>query len=1136
MSEEQSTETPVVNVAALEPLFAPWAEPDKHRIRAQKGFPPEVKTYRRLSPIRIVNPLRAAVKEWRELNYYGASDTTRELLSHWFERPHRLKGSNGDEIDFRYYFCQREAIETFIYLMEVRGLRSLSSLIFEYGGPNAETEALGINPEDDEWARYAFKLATGAGKTKCMSLAIVWSYFHALRESDSDMARHFVIVAPNLTVFERLKEDFRPEGGGPDIFMTDPLIPSEWKGDWNFSVVLQDEASGASTGGVLYLTNIHRLFEPRKGSKGESETYDWAGPPVSKAKALDTAAALRDRITSHSRIMVLNDEAHHVWDPGSAWNQAIRWLHDIVRQRSGNGLIAQLDFTATPKDNTGRIFQHVVCDTPLGEAVDSGIVKTPVIGRTKELILQTHDDASYRYEAHLRLGYERWKRSRDEWAKSGKRPLLFVMCEDTEAADQITKRLNGDGIFADLNSKTINLHTNLKGKIKRRNIGGQTIEVFEESEKDISDEDLKAIRRISRELDSNSSPYSCIVSVLMLREGWDVRNVTTIVPLRPYSSKANILPEQTLGRGLRRMTPPGQANELVTVVEHPAFASLYEQELEQEGLPIEVLDTDQVPATTVTIFPDESKDWDALDIMLPALSAAHQIQPKLEGLAIEDVTEAFKPYSPLPLGEKGDTEVRYEGRHLITNEVVERMKVSLPLLQNGFTAISFYVRELEAACKVQSTHTVLAPLLQIFLGEILFGEKVALVDPRLTGRLADQDVREHIRAVFIPLIRARTVNTEKRRSQGEPILLRNWKPYQATLSERRPVQKAKDTLFNLVPCNQSLEVAMTSFLDAAPDVAAFAKNAGPQALRVDYLTADQRLAFYTPDFFARTRDGAYSLIETKGRQDIDVPRKAAAAVEWCKTASKGEAKWQYVFTPQNVMEGITGNQFADLARACVPALQNLLSETTKQPELPLFGQRPENEAEEFYSKEVFERIPIRVKKLATQALDLYRFLEKKRDSPSLAPLFNPLLGAFDEASKSVILRQLQGHVPANRADQRDWFNPHLGSGDRSKVKHYQNMTTSLRRALIYGNVYSAIGLLRSCFDFAVNDTSELGGVFDAVRTGFKIPGAPKLLERISKVNEFRNTYIAHHEEELTDTALAEANLKYWVETLGLLRV
>ena len=392
MSAEAATETPVVNVAAHEPLFAPWEEPDKHRVRAKKGFPPEIKTYRRFSPNRLVNPLRAAIKEWRELNYYGASDTTRDLLAHWFERPHRITATNGEDIEFRYYFCQREAIETFVYLIEVRGLRSLSSLIFEHGGPNAETEALGIAPEDDEWARYAFKLATGAGKTKCMSLAIVWSYFHALRESGSEMARHFVIIAPNLTVFERLKEDFRPEGCGPDIFMTDPLIPPEWRGDWNFSVVLQDEASGASTGGVLYLTNIHRLFEPRKGNKGGAETYDWAGPSVSKAKVLDTGAELRDRITSHKRLMVLNDEAHHVWDPGSAWNQAIRWLQETVNKRSGEGLVAQLDFSATPKDNKGRVFAHVVCDTPLGEAVDAGIEPRRVCRRLQLLRGWSYDE------------------------------------------------------------------------------------------------------------------------------------------------------------------------------------------------------------------------------------------------------------------------------------------------------------------------------------------------------------------------------------------------------------------------------------------------------------------------------------------------------------------------------------------------------------------------------------------------------------------------------------------------------------------------------------------------------------------------------------------------------------------------
>ena len=1130
MTTEQQDAAISINTAAIEPLFKPWEEPNKHRVRSKTEQVPKIINRRRDSPIALIKKLRADVKEWRDLNYYGASDTTRTLLSHWFERSHRATDNNGEEIDFRYYFCQREAVETLVFLMEIQNIKSLASLFSSYVD---ETEALGINPEDDLWARYAFKLATGAGKTKCMSLAIVWSYFHALRESNSEMARHFVIIAPNLTVFERLKEDFRPEGGGTDIFEKDPLIPPEWKGDWNFSVILQNEASGATTGGVLYLTNIHRLFETSRERK--TDTYNWAGPAVSRDNALKTGEELRKRITSHKRIMILNDEAHHVWDPGSAWNSAIRWLHEEVRKRSGGGLLAQLDFSATPKDNKGQMFQHVICDTPLGEAVDAGIVKTPIIGRIQDLKEQVHDDASYRFEMHLRLGYERWLRSSEEWSNSGRRPLLFVMCEDTKSADQITRRLNSDPAFSKLNGKTINLHTNLKGKIKNRKIGGRDIKVFEESEKEISDEDLKAIRRISRQLDSPHSQHLCIVSVLMLREGWDVRNVTTIVPLRPYSSQSNILPEQTLGRGLRRMTPPGGTNELVTVVEHPAFMHLYTEELEKEGLNIGIVDSKDVPKTTITIYPDKKKDLDALDIVLPSLTAAHGIQPKLEDITIREVKEAFQAYQALPLGSIGPGELKYEGHHLISGELVEQMELHQPLLQNGITAISYFVRELEKICKVQSTHRILAPLLQTFMEEILFNEKVSSTDQRLANRLSDRDVHEHIRAVFVPLIRSRTVETKKRRIQSEPVLLRNWRPYQVTSSERHTVQQASSTLFNLVPCDQSLEVAMTSFLDQAPDVEAFAKNAGPQALRIDYVTKEQRPAFYKPDFFVRSENGSYVLVETKGREDLDVPRKAVAAVEWCKIASKNANNdWQYVFIPHNIMENFKGNRFDALIRASAPALKNLQNEPTKAPNLPFFTPRPESDVEEFYSKEVFEKLPSRGKKTVRDALELYRFLEKKQEIRNFAPVFTTLLGLIDEACKSMILKCLEDKIPSNRDERNGWLNPDMENIALRKHRHYQNMAQNLKRGLIYDNAHSVIGLLCFCLDHALNDKIKPDGVFKSVRESFRWPGARKLLERVLEINEFRNTYVAHSNKELTDVTLARNNLKKWTETIGLM--
>lgn len=1120
---------------ALEPLFAAWEEPNRHRVRARSGEGAELRDGRRPSPITIAQNLRADVKQWRDAFYVGASDTSKQLLNHWFNRAHAVT-AGVQSAEFRYYFCQREAIETLIYLKEVQRRDRLSQIVEGFGGAYAETAALGITDEEDAWSRYCFKMATGSGKTKVMSLAIVWSYFHALRESDSPMARHFVVIAPNLTVFERLKEDFKPEGGGPDIFDRDPLIPVEWRGDWNLSVVLQDEASGASTGGTLYLTNIHRLFDASRRKKGDADTYSWMGPAVSRSKALDTGAELRERITGHERIMVINDEAHHVWDPDSAWNDAIRYLNDTLRKRANEEIVAQLDFSATPKDNKGNYFKHIVCDTPLGEAVDAGIIKTPIIGRAGKLVEQATDNAAHKYEAHLTLGYKRWLKSKEEWEKSGKKPLIFVMCNDTKAADEIATRLNGDDKFKELNGRTINLHTNLKGKIKK--VGGQP--VFVENEKEISDEDLKALRRLSRELDSGTSPYYCIVSVLMLREGWDVRNVTTIVPLRPYSSKAGILPEQTLGRGLRRMTPVGQANEVVAVVEHDAFARLYREELAQEGLPIEIVEVDKVPATTVSIFPDiAAKDSKALEILIPRLTAANQTLPVLGPITETEVREAFKPYKPLPLTEKGPSEVQYEGRHLITGEVIEHMKVNLALLESGVGAISFFVQELEYVCKVKNTHTVLAPLLQLFIEHILFERKASVFDGALVARLSDSDAREHVRAVFVPLIRRKTVREQRRAPEAEPIAVSGWKPFQVTVSERRPVQQSTRTVFNLVPCNRALEVAFTEHCSRAEDVAAFAKNAGPQCLRIDYLADGMRLAFYTPDFFVRAKRGEHYLVETKGQVDRDVPVKARAAIEWCKAASTKKVRWEYLYVPEGTFQRFSGNSVAELARTCAPALHELTHQEETKERYPLFAHietgddRVSNEAEGLVDAKLLEALPERLRKATDEAISLYRFFEKKPGT-NYAPVFTAMLGGMDELAKGLVMQKLTPHMPANMVAQKDWFTPDLYKVENRTRRHYEEMARNLSKTLIYKTGISPLGLLRNCFDYALNDNTKLTGVFETIRSSFRFGGAREVLSIVKSVNDFRNTRVAHQEAPLTDPKEAKEALIEWIQAAARL--
>ena len=133
---------------------------------------------------------------------------------------------------------------------------------------------------------------------------------------------------------------------------------------------------------------------------------------------------------------------------------------------------------------------------------------------------------------------ERWREYRDQLKPLGKKPVLFIMLNSTAEADDVGDYLRVKypaefGATDDGKAQLLVIHTDRSG--------------------DVSKKDLDAAREVARRVDEGESPVNAIVSVLMLREGWDVQNVTVIVGLRPYTAKANILPEQTIGRGLRLM-------------------------------------------------------------------------------------------------------------------------------------------------------------------------------------------------------------------------------------------------------------------------------------------------------------------------------------------------------------------------------------------------------------------------------------------------------------------------------------------------------------------------------------------------------------------------------------------------------
>ena len=885
-AERTNTSDLQVNEEELLRLYAPWEEPNRHRQGREN-----VAAGRRPSQLSVPEALRRAVGVWRASGYEGASETSRFLLTYWFGGEHLQDGGV-----FRYYFCQREAIETLVYLYEVQQTRCVSDLITEYGEQTDLFMAMGIPPRENAWAKYAFKLATGTGKTMCMSLAIVWSYFHALREPNSQMTTRFLLIAPGLTVYGRLLDDF----GGGETFSKYPLIPPAWKKDWDLKVIEQNAPGGAG-GGVLYLTNIHKLYP--KSQRRQGQYYSFMGPPVPLTDSIDLAEELRERIAEEPRLMVLNDEAHHIWNPDLAWSQAIEFFHEEGMKRHGSGLVAQLDFSATPRDQNGNPFTHIVCDVPLGEAVDAGIVKVPIIGEA-DLQLASSEDAAERYRVYLEVGYKRWLESFKEWKHTRKNPLLFVMCENTEEADAIFKCLNDDPHFEKLNGKTLNLHTNLKGKIQGN--------AFIEDERNMSNADLQRLRDLSRDLDSDSSPYTCVVSVLMLREGWDVKNVTTIVPLRPFTAASKILPEQTLGRGLRRITPPVAAEvvETVVVIDHPEFRDLYEEALGREGVTPIIVSPDTIPPTVVSIFPEKNGD---LEIQLPRISSAHSLNPKaVEGISWKDVEAQCT--GMLKLSFETVSSGEYRGYHMLHRTLVERMEYIRPLLNNGWTAISYFVRQLEYICGLPPIlHPVIAPLMARFLTDMLFEEEVSLADERLLRRLSDKDVAVGIERVFKPLILDKVIQIEPRiLEHTAPMPLSKWHPYVFTTSQRNPVTRGDKTLFNLVPCHSHFEKEFAEWLDRAPDVTAFAKNQGPQALSIDYLNAEGRLSRYIPDFFVRDSSDAYFLVETKGFPDGNAEQKARAGHLWCESASDAGVPWKYLFVHQNEWNNFGGRSFTSL--------------------------------------------------------------------------------------------------------------------------------------------------------------------------------------------------------------------------------
>lgn len=574
----------------------------------------------------LVNALRDDVRRWRNAKYESGTNVTKELLRHW----------GREDLLRRLFFCQREAVETIIYLVEIlqreRGPRfnpkfskdDLSELV---DSPN--------DPDIPDLIRYGCKMATGSGKTVVMAMLIAWAFCNRGKvPSDERFPAAALIVCPNLTIKQRLQV-LRPEDND-NYYDEFELIPTKLRPLLNSGKVL--------------VTNWHQFAPESEHSEG-GQTYT----VVNKGKETPDVFAKRVLGELHDRapIMVLNDEGHHAYRPAPTEDKlsaeekrerqdATVWVEGLDKINVGCGIKFCVDLSATPfyikgsGYREGSPFPWLVSDFGLVDAIESGITKIPRLpvsdttGRPEPKYFRLwktivddlsavdttpgrrtrtpKPDAIYREaEPALLTLASQWKErfgyiEEASDAQEKTPPVLIIVCANTDIAEFFYQKISGERVIEDVDANSTTEKSKKKNKTKTvydkgsifpelfSNTGNvkRTLRIDSKMLADAESADpnrnrsqaAEELREIVATIGKRGKPGAqirCVVSVAMLNEGWDANNVTHILGLRAFTSQ--LLCEQVVGRGLRRMnyTPD------------PETGLLTEEYVDVYGIPFSVI-------------------------------------------------------------------------------------------------------------------------------------------------------------------------------------------------------------------------------------------------------------------------------------------------------------------------------------------------------------------------------------------------------------------------------------------------------------------------------------------------------------------------------------------------------------------
>lgn len=455
------------------------------------------------------------------------------------------------------------------------------------------------------------------------------------------------------------------------------------------------------------------------------------------------------------------------------------------------------------------------------------------------------------------------------------------MTMSTKEADRASEFLETN--YTEMKNAVLTIHTNNSGDIKETAV----------SKKD--KEELETLRKAADEIDKDHSPYKAVVSVLMLREGWDVRNVTTIVGLRPFGADSKILPEQTIGRGLRRMFPEAgfDQQEKLVVIGTSAFLEFVES-LKTEGVEFQYSPMGKgtkglSPLIVEVDKENPNKDLDALDIPLPQMSP--RIYREFKNLELIDVGKfnnekvVLQYFTNDELKEIvfNDIEGGYSHKTIFTDTVPEYRNV-----------IGFFTSVILKESRLVSGFNILYPKVESFIKYKLFTKEVKLSDPQTMRNLSELHPKEIIKRTFKKAIDELTVKDKGTAEVKNYISLLTAKP---KIAENQPFFVPKKSVFNKIIGDNPFELEVASFFENRfADVVAYAKNTrgdGGVNFKIEYQAEDGSIREYYPDFFIKTGANTFFILETKGREDLDDIRKIKRLVTWCNDVNIVQDQYRY---------------------------------------------------------------------------------------------------------------------------------------------------------------------------------------------------------------------------------------------------